>query len=56
MVLHRFVDQAFDDRYKPGATMGRWGTHFDRTQTWWKPGKAMVKYWQRCQALLQWGK
>lgn len=55
MVLHRFVEQPFDDRYKPGATMGRWGTHFDRTQTWWKPGTALVKYWQRCQALLQWG-
>ncbi|HEX8356395.1 MAG TPA: glycosyl hydrolase, partial [Segetibacter sp.] len=56
MILHRFVQQAFDDQYKPGATMGRWGTHFDRTQTWWEPGKAMVKYWQRCQALLQWGR
>ncbi|CAN5652901.1 hypothetical protein BH11BAC3_BH11BAC3_25490 [soil metagenome] len=55
-VLHRFVQQAFDDRYKPGATMGRWGTHLDRTQTWWKPAKAMVTYWQRCQALLQWGR
>ncbi len=55
LVLHRFVQQAFDDRYKPGATMGRWGTHFDRTQTWWKPSKAMIQYWQRCQALLQWG-
>jgi hypothetical protein len=55
MVLHRFVQQAFDDTYKPGATMGRWGTHFDRTQTWWKPAIALVKYWQRCQALLQWG-
>ena len=55
LVLHRFVEQAFDDRYKPGASMGRWGTHFDRTQTWWKPAKAMVQYWQRCQALLQWG-
>ena len=55
LVLHRFVQQAFDDRYKPGATMGRWGTHFDHTQTWWKPAKAMVNYWQRCQALLQWG-
>lgn len=55
LIVHRFVQQAFDDRYLPGASMGQWGTHFDRTQTWWKPAKAMVKYWQRCQALLQWG-
>ena len=55
-VLHRFVEQPWDDKYKPGATMGQWGTHFDRTQTWWKPFKATVKYWTRCQALLQWGK
>ena len=55
MVLHRFVHQPWDDRYKPGNSMGQWGTHFDRTQTWWKPAKAMVVYWQRCQALLQWG-
>ncbi len=56
MILHRFVQQPWEDRYKPGATMGRWGTHFDRTQTWWEPGKALVTYWQRCQALLQWGR
>jgi hypothetical protein len=54
-VLHRFVQQPWDDKYKPAATMGQWGTHFDRTQTWWKPAKALVTYWQRCQALLQWG-
>ena len=55
-ILHRFVPQPWDDRYKPGNTMGQWGTHFDRTQTWWEPGKAVVKYWQRCNALLQWGR
>jgi hypothetical protein len=54
-IIHRFVEQPWDDKYKPGATMGRWGTHFDRTQTWWQPAKATVKYWQRCQAILQWG-
>ena len=56
IIIHRFTHQPWDDRYKPGATMGQWGTHFDRTQTWWKPATAMVNYWQRCQALLQWGK
>ena len=55
LVLHRFVQQPWDDRYLPGNTMGWWGTHFDRTQTWWEHGKAMVQYWTRCQALLQWG-
>lgn len=55
LVLHRFVQQPWDGRYLPGATMGQWGTHFDRTQTWWEQGKAMVKYWHRCQALLLWG-
>jgi len=54
-VLHRYVHQPWDARYQPGVGMGQWGTHFDRTQTWWKPGKAMIQYWQRCQALLQWG-
>ena len=55
-VLHRFTHQPYGDKYKPGFAMGQWGTHFDRTQTWWEPAKAMVKYWQRCDALLQWGK
>lgn len=55
-ILHRFVQQPWDSRYLPGATMGQWGTHFDRTQTWWQPGTALVHYWQRCQALLQWGR
>jgi len=56
LILHRFVQQPWHDRYQPGATMGQWGTHFDRTQTWWKAAESLVKYWQRCQALLQWGK
>ena len=54
-IIHRFVHQPWDEQYKPGATMGVWGSHYDRTQTWWEPAKETVKYWQRCQALLQWG-
>jgi alpha-L-rhamnosidase len=55
-VLHRYVHQPYGDKYKPGFAMGQWGTHFDRTQTWWPQFKAMVQYWQKCCALLQWGK
>jgi len=54
--LHRFVHQPWEDRWRPGNAMGQWGTHFDRTQTWWEPGKAWVKYLQRCQAMLQAGR
>ena len=35
--------------------MGRWGTHFGRTQTWAESGKGLFAYFNRCQALLQWG-
>lgn len=56
LMLHRFVHQPFDDRWRPGMAMGQWGTHFDRFQTWWEPGKAWVGYLQRCQAVLQWGR
>lgn len=55
IIIHRFVEQPWDDKYLPGATMGQWGTHFDRTQTWWKPAKAFVSYLRRCSAVLQWG-
>lgn len=55
MLLHRFTHQPFDERWQPGMVMGQWGTHFDRTQTWWEQGRAWVRYLTRCQALLQWG-
>jgi hypothetical protein len=55
LVIHRFTHQPWDAKYLPGNAMGQWGTHFDRTQTWWKEVSGLVKYWQRCQALLQWG-
>jgi len=54
--LHRFAHQPWEDRWRPGQAMGQWGTHFDRTQTWWEPGTAWVKYLARCQAVLQWGR
>jgi len=54
-MLHRFTHEPFGEKYRPGIVMGQWGTHFDRTQTWWEQGKTWVKYLQRCQVLLQQG-
>ncbi len=55
MILHHWVHQPFDDRFKPGMGMGWWGTHFNRHQTWAKDGTAFFQYLGRAQALLQAG-
>lgn len=55
LILHHWVHQPFDDRYKPGMGMGWWGTHFNRHQTWAKDGVAFYQYLGRCQAMLQAG-
>lgn len=55
MFLHHWVHQPFDDKYQPMMSMGYWGTHFGRFQTWFKPGKAFFTYLSRCQMLLQQG-
>lgn len=54
-LLHTTPLQPWGDEVKPGMVMGRWGTHFGRTQTWAKLGKAWFDYMARCQSLLQWG-
>lgn len=38
---------------KPAMTMGAWGTHFERTVTWWRQGKDFITYLSRVQFLLQ---
>ena len=40
---------------KPGMTVGPWGTHYERTNTWWEQSRAWHAYLARCQALLQMG-
>lgn len=54
IVFHRFAHQPHPTA-RPGMTMGPWGIHFDRTNTWWEPAKAYHQYLGRCQYLLQWG-
>ncbi|GAA0562272.1 glycosyl hydrolase [Rhizomicrobium electricum] len=54
-IVHRFAHQPWLDK-APGMTMGPYGLHFDRTQTWWEPGRAWIDYLTRSQYLLQAGK
>jgi len=54
-IFHRYAMQPWTNRW-PGMTMGQWGTHFDRTSTWWEQGRAWLKYVARSQYLLQQGR
>ena len=53
-VFHRYAHQPYLDR-APGATMGPWGLHYERTQTWWEMSGAWHEYLARCQYLLRQG-
>jgi hypothetical protein len=53
-VIHRYAHQPYLDRF-PGATMGPWGLHYERTQTWWAMSRAWHEYLSRCQYLLRQG-
>ena len=56
IIYHRFTHQPWaGDKYLPGMTMGRWGMHLDRTQTWWSHAPAWFTYQSRCQWMLQEG-
>jgi hypothetical protein len=53
-VFHRYAMQPWAD-YRPGMTMGPWGQHYERTQTWWEQSRAWHEYLSRCQYLLRQG-
>lgn len=53
--FHRYAMQPWTNRW-PGMTMGQWGFHFERTETWWKQGKPWIDYITRCEFLLQQGR
>ncbi len=53
--FHRYAMQPWTNRW-PGMTMGPWGIHFERTETWWQQGKAWIDYISRCEFLLQQGR
>lgn len=53
-VFHRYALQPWAD-YRPGMTMGPWGQHYERTQTWWEQTRPWHEYLARCQFLLRQG-
>lgn len=55
IVFHRYAHQPWLDRL-PGMTMGPYGVHWERTQTWWPMVDAYHQYLARCQFLLRKGR
>jgi hypothetical protein len=53
-VIHRYAHQPYLDKF-PGATMGPWGLHYERTNTWWEMSGAWHAYLSRCQEMLRQG-
>ncbi len=55
-IFHTFQHQCLDESLKPGMTMGPYGVHWDRNQTWWPMAAGYHTYLSRCQYLLQQGR
>jgi hypothetical protein len=55
-VYHTFQNQFLADSLRPGATMGPYGVHWDRNQTWWPLVEGYHSYISRCQYILQQGR
>lgn len=54
IVFHRYQHQPRLDAF-PGMTMGPYGVHWERTQTWWEMADAYHLYLTRCQQMLRLG-
>jgi hypothetical protein len=54
-IIHRYAMQPWAEDRRPGMTMGPWGLHYERTQTWWEDSKAWHEYVARCQYMLRQG-
>jgi len=54
-VYHTFAHKPLGEEYRPGMTMGPYGVHWDRGQTWWPMVEAYHKYISRCSYMMQQG-
>ncbi|TNF42872.1 MAG: glycosyl hydrolase, partial [Bacteroidetes bacterium] len=54
-VYHTFAHKPLGEEHRPGMTMGRYGVHWDRGQTWWPMVDAYHKYISRSSHMMQQG-
>jgi hypothetical protein len=54
-IIHRYAMQPWAEDRRPGMSMGPYGLHYERTQTWWEDSHAWHQYVARCQYLLRQG-
>jgi len=52
---HTFAHKPLGDEHRPGMTMGPYGVHWDRGQTWWPMVETYHKYISRCSHMMQQG-
>jgi hypothetical protein len=55
LVYHTFAHKPLGEEYRPGMTMGPYGVHWDRGQTWWSMVAPYHRYVSRCQLMLRQG-
>ena len=55
-IYHTFAHKSLDESLRPGMTMGPYGVHWDRGQTWWTMSADYHKYISRCQFVLRQGR
>jgi len=56
LIYHTFAHKPYGAQHRPGMTMGPYGVHWDRGQTWWPMVHEYHSYISRCQYLLSQGK
>lgn len=54
-VYHTFAHKPLGEEHRPGMTMGPYGVHWDRGQTWWPMVDAYHQYISRCSHMMQQG-
>jgi len=54
-VYHTFAHKPLGQEHRPGMTMGPYGVHWDRGQTWWSMVPDYHRYITRCSFMLRQG-